>query len=76
MRRELRVDRQLWTPPTGGPILKTPKSTNSYRTIALSTVVQLAWLPAYPIWSIVMIVLDVLIIGALAATGDRALRAG
>jgi hypothetical protein len=44
--------------------------------IALNTIVQLAWLPAYPIWSIVMIVLDVLIIGALAATGDRALRSG
>jgi hypothetical protein len=42
--------------------------------IALSTVVQLAWLPAYPIWSVVMIVLDVLIIGALAATGDSAAR--
>jgi len=42
--------------------------------IALSTVVQLAWLPAYPIWSVVMIVLDVLIIGALAATGDPAAR--
>jgi vacuolar-type H+-ATPase subunit I/STV1 len=44
--------------------------------IALNTIVQLTWLPAYPIWSIVMIVLDVLIIGALAATGDRALRSG
>lgn len=39
MRRELRVDRQLWTPSKGGPILKAPKSKNSYRTIALSTVV-------------------------------------
>jgi hypothetical protein len=40
--------------------------------VALNAIVQLAWLPAYPIWSIIMIVLDVLIIGALVATGDRA----
>jgi hypothetical protein len=40
--------------------------------VALNAVVQLSWLPAYPIWSIVMIVLDVLIIGALVAIGDRA----
>jgi integrase len=39
LRRELRVDRQLWTPPRGGPILKSPKSSNSYRTVALSSVV-------------------------------------
>lgn len=39
MRRELRVDRQLWTPASGPPLLKTPKSKNSYRTIALSTLV-------------------------------------
>lgn len=39
MRRELRVDRQLWTPDAGGPVLKAPKSKNSYRTVALSTVV-------------------------------------
>lgn len=39
MRRELRVDRQLWTPSKGAPFLKAPKSKNSYRTIALSTVV-------------------------------------
>lgn len=39
MRRELRVDRQLWTPAKGAPILKTPKSKNSYRTVALSTLV-------------------------------------
>jgi hypothetical protein len=40
--------------------------------VALNAIVQLTWLPAYPIWSIVMIVLDVLIIGALVAIGDRA----
>jgi len=39
LRRELRVDRQLWTPPTGPPLLKPPKSRNSYRVVALSTVV-------------------------------------
>ena len=39
LRRELRVDRQLWTPPRGGPILKSPKSSNSYRTVALGSVV-------------------------------------
>ena len=44
--------------------------------VALNALVQLAWLPAYPIWSIVMIVLDVLIIGALVATGDRLARTG
>jgi hypothetical protein len=44
--------------------------------VALSTIVQLAWLPAYPIWSILMIALDVLIIGALVAIGDRAAWSG
>ncbi|MDD7942492.1 hypothetical protein PHK61_29165 [Actinomycetospora lutea] len=39
--------------------------------VALNTLVQLAWLPAYPIWSILMIVLDVVIIAALVAVGDR-----
>ena len=39
MRRELRVDRQLWTPARGRPFLKAPKSKNSYRTIALSGLV-------------------------------------
>jgi integrase len=39
MRRELRVDQQLFTPGSGGPFLKSPKSRNSYRTIALSEVV-------------------------------------
>jgi uncharacterized membrane protein len=36
--------------------------------VALSTVVQLAWLPAYPVWAILMIVLDVLVIRALVVT--------
>jgi integrase len=36
LRRELRVDQQLWTPSRGTPFLKPPKSANSYRTIALS----------------------------------------
>lgn len=40
--------------------------------VALNAIVQLSWLPASPIWSIVMIVLDVMIIGALVAIGDRA----
>jgi integrase len=39
LRRELRVDQQLWTPARGGPVLKTPKSRNSYRTVALSPLV-------------------------------------
>jgi hypothetical protein len=40
--------------------------------VVLNLIVQFAWLPAYPIWSILMIVLDVVIIGALVAIGDRA----
>jgi integrase len=39
MRRELRVDRQLFTPGNGRPFLKPPKSRNSYRTVSLSPVV-------------------------------------
>jgi integrase len=39
MRRELRVDRQLWSPDQGPPILKPPKSATGYRTIALSNIV-------------------------------------
>jgi len=37
LRRELRVDQQLWTPKKGRPFLKPPKEKRSYRTIALST---------------------------------------
>jgi hypothetical protein len=40
--------------------------------VALSVLVQMAWLPASPIWSLLMIALDVIVIYALAATwGDR-----
>jgi integrase len=39
LRRELRVDRQLWSPRTGRPIFVAPKSKASRRTIALSPVV-------------------------------------
>jgi integrase len=39
MRREVRVDRQLWTPQKGRPLLKAPKSSNGFRTIALSSLV-------------------------------------
>ena len=37
--RELRVDQQLWTPRRGAAVLRPPKSRNSFRTIALSSVV-------------------------------------
>jgi integrase len=37
--RELRVDRQLWTPRRGAPVLRPPKSRNSFRNVALSSVV-------------------------------------
>ena len=33
------MDRQLWTPSRGRPVLKSPKSANSYRTIAISSLV-------------------------------------
>lgn len=36
--------------------------------VALNMLVQFAWLPAFPIWAIIVIALDVVIIGALAAT--------
>lgn len=39
LRRELRVDRQLWTPARGAPVLQPPKSRRSYRTVVLSDVV-------------------------------------
>ena len=39
LRRELRVDRQLWSPRTGQPIFAAPKSKASRRTVALSPVV-------------------------------------
>lgn len=36
--------------------------------VAINMIVQLAWLPAFPIWSILLLVIDVLIIYALIAT--------
>jgi len=39
LRRELRVDRQLWSPRTGAPVFAAPKSKASRRTVALSPVV-------------------------------------
>ena len=36
--------------------------------VGLSILVQMAWMAAYPIWSILMIVLDVIVIYALVAT--------
>jgi len=39
VRRTLRVDRQLWTPRDGPPRFAPPKTRNSYRTIALSSLV-------------------------------------
>jgi len=39
LRRELRVDRQLWTPKRGPAVLAPPKSDNSYRTVAMSGIV-------------------------------------
>ncbi len=39
--------------------------------VAINMIVQFAWLPAYPIWSIMAIVLDVFVLYALAATWGR-----
>jgi integrase len=39
IRRELRVDRQLWSPVKSAPVLKAPKAANSHRTVALSPLV-------------------------------------
>ena len=36
--RELRVDQQLWSPRRGPAVLRPPKSRNSFRTVALSSV--------------------------------------
>lgn len=36
--------------------------------VGLNMLVQLAWLPAYPIWAIMVIVLDLIVISALAMT--------
>jgi hypothetical protein len=41
--------------------------------VAITMIVQLAWLPAYPIWSIVLLVLCAMVLYALVATwGDTA----
>lgn len=42
LKRELRVDRQLYTPGAGSPFFKPPKSANSYRTVSLSPIVVTA----------------------------------
>lgn len=39
LRRELRVDQQLWSPAQGVPVLRPPKSKRSYRTVVLSDLV-------------------------------------
>lgn len=39
LRREMRIDRQLWTPRSGPAVLAPPKSKNSYRAVALSPLV-------------------------------------
>lgn len=36
--------------------------------VAVNMIVQLAWLPAYPIWSIILLVIDVVVLYALIAT--------
>jgi hypothetical protein len=38
--------------------------------VTVNMIVQLAWLPAYPIWSILVLALDVLVLYALMATWD------
>jgi hypothetical protein len=39
--------------------------------VGLSMLMQLAWLPAAPIWSIIMIALDLLVLRALIVIGDE-----
>lgn len=39
--------------------------------VMINLIAQFTWLPAAPVWSILMIVLDVVIIGALVALPDR-----
>ncbi len=39
LRREVRVDRQLWTPGKGRPVFAPPKTRRGYRTLSLSAVV-------------------------------------
>jgi hypothetical protein len=39
--------------------------------VTVNMIVQLAWLPAYPIWSILVLALDVLVLYALMVTWDE-----
>ncbi|MDD7938086.1 hypothetical protein PHK61_06605 [Actinomycetospora lutea] len=43
--------------------------------VTINMLVQLAWLPAYPIWSIIALVLDVLVIYALVTTWGQQVEA-
>jgi hypothetical protein len=38
--------------------------------VAINMLVQLAWMPAYPIWSIILLALDVFVLYALIVTWD------
>jgi len=38
--------------------------------VAVNTVVQMAWLPAYPIWSLIVLALDFVVLYALIVTWD------
>ena len=42
---------------------------------SISAIVNIAFLSAYPLWSVIMITLDVLVIYAVTAHGDRATMA-
>jgi hypothetical protein len=42
--------------------------------VAINMLVQLAWLSAYPIWSIILLVLDVLVLYALIVTAPGSQR--
>lgn len=42
--------------------------------VALNALVQLAWMTAYPIWSVIMVVLAVLVLCALITTRDEQRR--
>jgi hypothetical protein len=44
--------------------------------VALNALVQLAWMTAYPMWSIIMVVMDVLVLCALVTTSDTRGRGG
>ncbi len=42
--------------------------------VALNMLVQLAWMPAYPIWSIILLGLDVFVLYALIVTREGSTR--